>query len=116
MAPRVPELGGRRIEPDRCHRTAGTGDGIVLGTFLATQTPLNDQIHAEVFDFSLTHAQSIRMDILSNNGSIWTAISEVAFRKSSIPEPSSFVLMTAIFAGMLLHRKKTITYNSLSFV
>jgi len=84
-----------------------TKAGSVLGTFSAEQTSLRDQIGAQVFRFTPTFADSVHMEILSNNGSAWTAISEVAFGVT-VPEPAALTLLGSfafVLAGLFWRRK-----------
>lgn len=63
----------------------------------------------EVFSFAPSAQQFVRLEILSNNGSIFTGANEVAFEQSVavVPEPSSLLfLITATLAGVGVLRKK----------
>jgi hypothetical protein len=66
-----------------------------LGSFTATGPGITSAVGAEVFSFSPTQAQFIRMQITSNNGGSATVLGEAAFARanqSQIPEPSTFIL------------------------
>ena len=83
-----------------------TGGSTVLGTFNATRTPLDNQISAQVFSFTPTAAEAVRMEVLSNHGSAWTAISEAAFGRAIVPEPSTALLLSFGLVGLAVQRRR----------
>ncbi|MGK7944616.1 MAG: PEP-CTERM sorting domain-containing protein [Microcystaceae cyanobacterium] len=85
-----------------------------LGEFLAT-IPSNNPTTAEVFPFTPTKAQFIRLNVLSNNGGPQASIGEVIFEESqdtespgdlTIPEPSSLLGLFLIGGAGLFAKKR----------
>ena len=76
-----------------------------LGSF--TNAAFTD-LSVQVYDFTDTQAQFIRMQITANNGNIFnTAHGEVAFDTvSAVPVPAAVWLMGSALVGLLGFRKK----------
>ncbi|MFO0953728.1 MAG: discoidin domain-containing protein [Isosphaeraceae bacterium] len=73
-----------------------------LGSFTASTTDPAAAAPAQVFSFTATSTQFVRMQITSNNGSVRTGFGEAAFgQAAAVPEPSTLALGSMLAAAGL---------------
>ena len=73
-----------------------TADRGAVGSF--------SEVPAQLFSFSQTEVQFVRLEILSNYGHTHTGAAEVAF--AAVPEPASASLLGVALSGVVLQRRR----------
>ncbi|MEA5508413.1 PEP-CTERM sorting domain-containing protein [Crocosphaera sp. UHCC 0190] len=85
----------------------GNGGTTSLGTFNPS-TAIDGSV--QVIDFTDATSQFIHLNILANNGAVFTQIGEVAFDQgvapsATTPEPSTIVALAMVGSGLLLNKR-----------